>query len=47
MFFYGSLMDPEVLQAILNLPNIPNTNSLTISGFQIRDVGHLSRLDPR
>ncbi|CZT42769.1 uncharacterized protein RSE6_02717 [Rhynchosporium secalis] len=23
MFFYGSLMDPEVLQAILDLPELP------------------------
>lgn len=36
MFFYGSLMDPEVIQAILNLPELPSTRSATISGFQVK-----------
>ncbi|KAI8933227.1 hypothetical protein NX059_009862 [Plenodomus lindquistii] len=35
MFFYGSLMDPEVLQAILSLPELPSTEPATISGFRI------------
>ncbi|CAN9223335.1 unnamed protein product [Alternaria alternata] len=36
MFFYGSLMDPEVLQAILDLPELPTTRPATISGFSIK-----------
>jgi gamma-glutamylcyclotransferase (GGCT)/AIG2-like uncharacterized protein YtfP len=36
MFFYGSLMDPEVIQAILNLPELPTTRPATISGFQVK-----------
>jgi gamma-glutamylcyclotransferase (GGCT)/AIG2-like uncharacterized protein YtfP len=36
MFFYGSLMDPEVLQAILNLPEPPVTRPATISGFRVK-----------
>ena len=36
MFFYGSLMVPEVLQAILNLPELPTTRPATISGFRIK-----------
>ncbi|KAI5806339.1 hypothetical protein EDC01DRAFT_148446 [Geopyxis carbonaria] len=36
MFFYGSLMDPEVLQAILDLPKLPTTKPATISGFRIK-----------
>ncbi|KAH8722362.1 hypothetical protein GQ44DRAFT_711951 [Phaeosphaeriaceae sp. PMI808] len=33
MFFYGSLMDPDVLQAILDLPATPTTQPATVSGF--------------
>jgi gamma-glutamylcyclotransferase (GGCT)/AIG2-like uncharacterized protein YtfP len=36
MFFYGSLMDPEVLQAILNLPDLPIMQPATISGYRIK-----------
>ncbi|KAI4952625.1 hypothetical protein J4E91_003097 [Alternaria rosae] len=36
MFLYGSLMDPEVLQAILNLPELPTTRPATISSFKVR-----------
>lgn len=39
MFFYGSLMDPEVLQAILDLPELPTTRPATISGFSIEMWG--------
>ena len=39
MFFYGSLMDAEVIQAILNLPELPTTTPATISGFQIKMWG--------
>jgi len=39
MFFYGSLMDPEVIQAILGLPEVPTTQPATISGFQIKMWG--------
>ena len=36
MFLYGSLMDPEVLQAVLNLPKLPTTRPATIFGFKVR-----------
>jgi len=36
IFLYGSLMDPEVLQAVLNLPELPTTRPATISGFKVR-----------
>ncbi|KAI4608121.1 hypothetical protein J4E83_009304 [Alternaria metachromatica] len=36
MFLYGSLMDPEVLQAVLNLPELPTTRPATITGFRVR-----------
>jgi gamma-glutamylcyclotransferase (GGCT)/AIG2-like uncharacterized protein YtfP len=39
MFFYGSLMDPEVLQAILNLPKLPTTKPATIFGYRIKMWG--------
>jgi hypothetical protein len=32
MFFYGSLMDPDVLQALLNLPDLPQMQPATITG---------------
>ncbi|KAF2745036.1 hypothetical protein M011DRAFT_448456 [Sporormia fimetaria CBS 119925] len=34
MFFYGSLMDPEVLQAVLGLKELPTMRKGTISGLQ-------------
>jgi gamma-glutamylcyclotransferase (GGCT)/AIG2-like uncharacterized protein YtfP len=46
MFFYGSLMDPEVLQAILDVPDIPTTRSATILGFQIKMWGIYPALVP-
>jgi hypothetical protein len=36
MFFYGSLIDPEVLQAILNLPDLPRMQPATITGYRIK-----------
>ncbi|KAF1949804.1 hypothetical protein CC80DRAFT_579576 [Byssothecium circinans] len=46
MFFYGSLMDPEVIQAILNLSEPPTTRPATISGFQIKMWGIYPTLIP-
>ena len=46
MFFYGSLMDPEVLQAILNLPELPTTRPATIFGFRIKMWGIYPALIP-
>ncbi|KAF1917594.1 hypothetical protein BDU57DRAFT_513932 [Ampelomyces quisqualis] len=39
MFFYGSLMDPEVLQAILNLPDLPRMQPATITGYRVKMWG--------
>lgn len=39
MFFYGSLMDPEVLQAILGLPELPTIRRGSITGFSIKMRG--------
>jgi hypothetical protein len=36
MFFYGSLMDSDVLQAILNLPDLPQMQPATITGYRIK-----------
>jgi len=36
MFLYGSLMDPEVLQAVLSLSELPTTRPATIFGFKVR-----------
>jgi gamma-glutamylcyclotransferase (GGCT)/AIG2-like uncharacterized protein YtfP len=36
MFFYGSLMDADVLQAILNLPDLPTMQPATITGYRIK-----------
>jgi hypothetical protein len=38
-FFYGSLMDPEVLQAVLELPDLPAVEGARIKGYQIRMWG--------
>lgn len=46
MFFYGSLMDSEVLQAILDLPELPTTRPATISGFSIKMWGIYPTLIP-
>lgn len=46
MFFYGSLMDPEVLQAILNLPDLPTTRPATIFGFRVKMWGIYPALVP-
>ncbi|KAF2280538.1 uncharacterized protein EI97DRAFT_430243 [Westerdykella ornata] len=39
MFFYGSLMDPEVLQAILDLPEPPTMKQGSITGFSVKMWG--------
>ena len=46
MFFYGSLMDPEVIKAILDLPELPTTNPATIYGFRVRMWGICPALIP-
>ena len=46
MFFYRSLMDPEVPQAILDLPESPTTKPATISGFHIKMWGIYPTLIP-
>lgn len=47
MFFYGSLMDPEVIQAILNLSELPVTKPATLSGYQIKMWGIYPALIPK
>lgn len=39
LFFYGSLMDPEVLQAVLELPKMPIVESGSVCGFSIKMWG--------
>lgn len=39
MFFYGSLMDPDVLQAILGLPELPTVRRASVTGFSIKMWG--------
>lgn len=46
MFFYGSLMDPEVPQAILDLPDLPTKRPATISGSRIKMWGIYPTLIP-
>jgi gamma-glutamylcyclotransferase (GGCT)/AIG2-like uncharacterized protein YtfP len=46
MFFYGSLMDPEVIQAVLSLPELPLTKPATIFGFRIKMWGIYPALIP-
>ncbi|CAO2653501.1 Nn.00g029120.m01.CDS01 [Neocucurbitaria sp. VM-36] len=48
MFFYGTLMDPDILQAILNLPALPSPppQPATISGFQVKMWGIYPALVP-
>ncbi|KAH4844673.1 hypothetical protein HBH75_190530 [Parastagonospora nodorum] len=46
MFFYGSLIDPEVIQAILNLAELPTTKPAIISGFRIKLRGMYPALVP-
>ncbi|PVI03637.1 hypothetical protein DM02DRAFT_625690 [Periconia macrospinosa] len=36
MFFYGSLMDPDVLRTIANLPSPPTTKKGSIKGFTMK-----------
>lgn len=46
MFFYGSLMDPEVIQAVLRLSDLPTTKPATISGFLVKMWGIYPALIP-
>ncbi|KAH7413813.1 hypothetical protein DE146DRAFT_626935 [Phaeosphaeria sp. MPI-PUGE-AT-0046c] len=46
MFFYGSLMDSEVIQAILGLSEIPTTSPAVLSGFKIKMWGIYPALVP-
>lgn len=46
MFFYGSLMDPEVLQAILDLSELPTRRPAPFSGFRIKMWGIYPTLIP-
>ncbi len=39
MFFYGSLMDPHLLQTILNLPETPVMRSASVTGFTMKMWG--------
>ncbi|ORX92742.1 hypothetical protein BCR34DRAFT_580911 [Clohesyomyces aquaticus] len=39
MFFYGSLMDPEVLQSILELPELPIIRHGSVTGFSVKMWG--------
>lgn len=45
-FFYGSLMDPEVLQAVLELPETPIVESGSVCGFSIKMWGIYPALIP-
>ena len=46
MFFYGSLMDPEVLQTVLQLPDLPTTRPAIIDGYKIKTWGIYPALVP-
>lgn len=46
LFFYGSLMDPEVLQAVLELPEAPIVESGSVCGFSIKMWGIYPALIP-
>jgi gamma-glutamylcyclotransferase (GGCT)/AIG2-like uncharacterized protein YtfP len=46
LFFYGSLMDTEVLQTILGLPSLPIVEEGRISGFKIKMWGIYPTLIP-
>ena len=39
LFFYGSLMDPEILQAVLGLPEIPAVRCGSITGSSVKTRG--------
>ena len=46
LFFYGSLMDPEVLQTILRLPKPPSMEKGRIVGYKVRMWGIYPTLVP-
>ncbi|KAH9219520.1 hypothetical protein DL95DRAFT_457194 [Leptodontidium sp. 2 PMI_412] len=39
MFFYGSLMDAEILQSVLGLPDVPQMSKGEIKGFSMKIWG--------
>lgn len=43
-FFYGTLMDPEILQSVLGLPELPQLTHGKISGFRIKLWGRYPAL---
>lgn len=45
-FFYGSLMDPEVLQTVLGLSELPTVSTGYIKGFKIKMWGIYPTLVP-
>ncbi|KAI9770502.1 MAG: hypothetical protein M1839_003183 [Geoglossum umbratile] len=45
-FFYGTLMDPEILQSVLGLPELPVLQKGRIHGFKIRMWGVYPTLVP-
>jgi gamma-glutamylcyclotransferase (GGCT)/AIG2-like uncharacterized protein YtfP len=46
MFFYGSLMGPEVLQGVLSLDTVPIFEKASINGFAIKMWGIYPALIP-
>lgn len=44
---YGSLMDPEVLQAVLNLPEIPTMREGWVEGYTVKKWGIYPTVVPR
>ncbi|KAL1983406.1 hypothetical protein VTN96DRAFT_10388 [Rasamsonia emersonii] len=47
LFFYGSLMDPEVLQSVLGLPELPVLQKGWVTGFTIKMWGIYPALIPK
>ncbi|KFY43814.1 hypothetical protein V494_01808 [Pseudogymnoascus sp. VKM F-4513 (FW-928)] len=46
LFFYGSLIDPEVIQAVLELPETPVVESGSVCGFSTKMWGIYPALIP-
>jgi gamma-glutamylcyclotransferase (GGCT)/AIG2-like uncharacterized protein YtfP len=46
LFFYGTLMDPDVLQTILALPSPPAVTRGSVSGFRVKMWGIYPTLVP-
>jgi hypothetical protein len=45
-FFYGSPVDPEVLQAVLGLPELPTVSTGCVKGFRVKMWGIYPALVP-